>query len=115
MEDFDRLLLEAITEVFNDSLGQTNTQILFRYFEAKSCPANDIPRRLVFFSNEMRKIFGFGRGLMLGSAVILEQTIAEKFCRKIGTKYHTKGAFVLASYVENLREEYENEKQTCTT
>lgn len=115
MEDFDRMLVDAVTEVFNESLGQTNTKIIFRYLEARSCPEHDIPQRLAFFSSELRKIFGFGRGLMLGSAVILEEAITENFCRRIGVKYRNQGAFVFASYIEKLREEYAREKQTCIT
>ena len=115
MEDFDRILLETIVETFNDSIGEVNTQIIFQYFENRSCPTQDIPQRLAFFSSELRKIFGFGRGMMLGSAVILEQAITERFCRKIGAKYSDKGPFAFASFIEKFREEYAKEKRVCIT
>lgn len=115
MEDFDRMLLEAMTETFNESLGEVNAQILFEYLEKRSCSMQDIPQRLAFFSSELRKIFGFGRGMMLGSAVILEQAISEKFCRKIGAKFSEKVPFVFASFIEKLREEYAEGKRACIT
>lgn len=113
MEDFDKMLQEAITEIFSESLGNMNAQILLRYFESRSCPIQDVPQRLAFFSSELRKIFGFGRGMMVGSAVILEKAIAEALCRKIGAKYKDESPFVLYNFVEKLREEYAKEKQDC--
>lgn len=115
MEDFDRILLGAIMETFNDSIGEVNTRIIFRYFENRSCPMQDIPQRLAFFSSELRKIFGFGRGMMVGSAVILEQAITERFCRKIGAKYRDKDPFAFASFIAKLREEYAEGKRVCIT
>jgi hypothetical protein len=115
MEDFDRILLETIMETFDDSIGEVNTQIIFQYIENRSCPLQDIPQRLAFFSSELRKIFGFGRGMMLGSAVIFEQAITERFCRKIGAKYSERGPFVFASFIEKLREEYAKGERGCIT
>lgn len=102
-------------ETFNDSIGEVNTRIIFRYFENRSCPMQDIPQRLAFFSSELRKIFGFGRGMMVGSAVILEQAITERFCRKIGAKYRDKDPFAFAGFIEKLREEYAEGKRVCIT
>jgi hypothetical protein len=74
----------------------------------------DIPKRLAFFDSELRKIFGFGRGMMLGSTVILEQAITERFCRKIGSKHSGMGPFSFPSFIEKLREEYAKGKRVCT-
>jgi hypothetical protein len=102
--EFDRLLLEAITEVLRESLGDLNAQIVFQYLERRSCPASEIPKNLDFFSNELRGLFGCDRGKMLGSAAILERAFAEALCLKIGVGYSEEGPFVFSNFIEKLKE-----------
>jgi hypothetical protein len=109
-EEFDRILVEAITEIFRDSLGDINTAIVFQYLGGRSCPTKDIPRKLSVFSTELRALFGFGRGSMLGSAVILETAIVKTLCNQIGTSFNDVEPFVFVTFVNRLRETYVNGK-----
>ena len=109
-EEFDKILVEAITEIFRDSLGDINTTIVFQYLGSRSCPNQDIPQKLSVFSAELRALFGFGRGSMLGSAVILETAIVKTLCQKIGANFNDADPFVFATFVDRLRETYVNGK-----
>jgi len=108
-EEFDKMLVEAITEIFRDSLGDINTTIVFQYLVSRSCPTEDIPQKLSVFSTELRALFGFGRGSMLGSAVILETAIVKTLCNKVGTSFSDAEPFVFVTLVNRLRETYVNE------
>jgi hypothetical protein len=109
-EEFDKILVEATTEILRDSLGDINTTIVFQYLESRSCPTQDMPRKLSVFSAELRALFGYGRGSMLGSAVILETAIVKTLCQKIGTDFNDAEPFVFVTVVNRLREMYVNGK-----
>ena len=111
LEEFDKMLVEAITEILRDSLGDINTTIVFQYLGSRSCSTQDIPRKLFVFSAELRALFGFGRGSMLGSAVILETAIVKTLCHKIGTNFDDAEPFVFVTIVDRLREIYVNGKR----
>jgi hypothetical protein len=104
--EFDDLLLKVINETLRYVLGDINAGIIFDYLEKKSCPFSEIPRNLHIFSTALRDLLGCGRGQILGSASILENAIAEIFCRKLGMEFD-KGEFtVLVGYIEKLRAAY---------
>ena len=112
LEEFDQLLIVTIVEVLQESLGVLNAQIVFDYLAKKSCPIRELPDKLSIFSVEMRKLLGWDRGQLLGSAAILEETIAKVLCLKLGVEFEEQIPIVLSKFVEKLRGVYYNKKQT---
>ncbi|MEM3703343.1 MAG: hypothetical protein QXX79_02830 [Candidatus Bathyarchaeia archaeon] len=110
MDDFDKLLIQAIDKVMKYSLGEVNTMIIYEYFEKRSCPITDIPKNLEFFSMEMRRLLGSGRGQILGAAPILEKTILKSLCQKLGISCEIAGPVNFAEYVRKLKESYNHGK-----
>jgi hypothetical protein len=108
LDEFDYLLLRVIDETLRYALGDINTQIIFDYLEKNSCPFLEIPRKLDVFSIGLRNLVGTGRGQILGAGPILEKTIAEIFCRKLGMEFNESGPIALADYVKNLKEAHRN-------
>ena len=108
LEEFDNLLLKTIDETLKYVLGDINAQIIYRYLEKKSCPMLEIPRKLNIFSAELRMLLGPGRGQILGSAPILEETIAELLCHKLGIKFNEERPIMFESCIRKLKEDYNN-------
>lgn len=107
-EEFEVILLKTIDEVLVDVLGERNKQVIYDYVEKKSCPMPQIYDRLDVFSAELRNLLGFGRGGILGSAPILEETILRVLCHKIGVTYDSTKPFL--SYVKELKETFNQRK-----
>jgi hypothetical protein len=107
-EEFEVILLKTIDEVLVDVLGEINKQIIYDYLEKKSCPMLQIYDRLDVFSAELRILLGSGRGRILGSAPILEETILRVLCRNIGVTYDSTKPFL--SYVKELKEKFNQRK-----
>lgn len=106
LDDFDKLLIQAIDEVLKYSLGEVNTMIIYEYFEKRCCPITDIPKNLELFSIEMRRLLGSGRGQILGAAPILEKAILKSLCKKLGINCEIAGPVNFAEYVKQLKEKY---------
>lgn len=106
LNEFDKLLILTIGEVLRDSLGDLNAQIIFEYLEKRSCPMQEIPKKLDIFSIELRRLLEWNRGQLLGSAAILEETIARVLCFKLGVKFDERLPIVFSNYVGKLREVY---------
>jgi hypothetical protein len=104
LDEFDNLLLRVIDETLRYVLGDINTGIILDYLEKKSCSFLEIPRNLDVLSMELRNLLGSGGGQILGSAPILEETIVEVFCRRLGMEFDKRGPIVLADYIEDLKE-----------
>lgn len=100
---FNDLLLRVIDETLRYALGDTNTYIIFDYIEKTYCPFSEVPTNLQILSEALRDLLGSGRGQILGAAAILERTIAETFCRKLGMEFDKGEFIVFANYIENLR------------
>lgn len=111
LEEFDQLLAVTIVEVLQESLGVPNAQIVFDYLEKMSCPIRELPDKLSVFSVEMRKLLGSERGQLLGSAAILEETIAKVLCFKLGVEFEEQVPIVLSKFVEKLRGVYHKKKE----
>jgi hypothetical protein len=60
--EFDKLLILTTGEVLRESLGDLNAQIIFEYLEKRSCPMQEIPKKLEVFSMELRRLLGWNRG-----------------------------------------------------
>jgi len=108
LDEFDNLLLRVIDETLRYALGDINARIVFDYLEKNSCSFLEIPRKLDVFSGALRQLIGTGRGQIIGAGPILENVIAEIFCRRLGLEFRESGPVVLADYVERLREAYRN-------
>jgi hypothetical protein len=106
LDKFDELLVKVIDETTRYCLGEVNALILYNYLEKKGCSLDRIPEELEFFSMELRKLLGFGRQQIYGAASILEETIAQALCLKLGTRYDEKGPIVFADYVRKLKKAY---------
>jgi hypothetical protein len=91
-------------------VGETNTQIIFDYLEKKSCPISEIPQKLEAFSFDLRMLFGSGRNQMLGCARVLEKTMLQVMCSKIGVACNLE-RIDFPDYVRELREVYDQRRQ----
>jgi hypothetical protein len=110
LDQFDALLLKSIEDVFTEMVGETNTQIIFDYLEKKSCPISEIPQKLEAFSFELRMLFGSGRNQMLGCSRVLEKTMLQVLCSKIGVACNLE-RIDFPDYVRELKEAYEQRRQ----
>ena len=111
-EKFDIILLKTIDEVLIDVLGERNKQVIYDYLEMKSCHMPQIYDTLEVFSAELRNLLGPGRGGILGSAPILEETILRVLCHKIGVPYDPTKPFL--SYVRELKETFNQRKSAIS-
>lgn len=106
MDKFDEALLSAMDEILRYTLGDICTQIIYDYLERISLPRSEIPNKLDRFSEELRKLLGYGKGQILGSAPILEEAIAERLCAKLGVKMQSRLTMAFSIFVRKLKEEY---------
>jgi hypothetical protein len=104
--DFDKLLAQVIDETVKYCLGDINASIIFKYLEERNLPLSEISNNPELFSEELRKILGFGRGQILCAASVIEETILELLCKKLQIKpdYQTPVNFPLQ--LKKLREPY---------
>jgi len=110
LEEFDQLVVVTIVEVLQESLGTVNARIVLDYLEKKSCPTKELASKLSIFSVEMRRLLGWDRGQLLGSAAILEETIAKVLCFKLKVEFKEQLPIVLSKFVEKMRAVYEDKK-----
>lgn len=109
LEEFDILLLQTIDEILRDSLGDINTEIIYGYLQKRSCSKSEIPQKLEIFSDELRTLLGGGRGQILGTAQILENTIVKVLCFKLKIEFDPK-EYGFTNYIRKLKEIYEQKK-----
>lgn len=101
VDEFDKLLLETIDDVLKECLGDANAQIIYNFLEQRSCTMLEIPQKLDVFSRELRMLLGSGS--ILGSGAILEETILEVLCHKIGVTPNVKAPVRFADCIKKLR------------
>ena len=106
VSDFDNLFVQVTEETVKYCLGEVNATIIWNYLEERNCPMNEIPNRPEIFSEEFRNIMGFGRKQILGAAAILEETILEIFCKKLGINFECEKPINFPNQVRKLRELY---------
>lgn len=104
IDEFDKVLVETIDLVLRECLGDVNAEIIYEYLERRSCSMSEIPQKLDFFSNELRALLGFGKGQILGSGAILEETIANVLCYEMGITPNITGPIKFANFVKELKE-----------
>ena len=83
VNEFDKLLVEAIDETIKYCLGERNTTIIEDYLEKQGLPLSKVSVCPEQFSEELRNIMGSGGGRILGAAVILEESILECFLKSL--------------------------------
>jgi len=110
ISDFDKLLVQVTEETINYCLGYANATIIWNYLEERNYPKSEIPLRPEIFSEELRNIMGFGRRQILGAAAILEETILEIFCKKLGINFEHEQPVNFPCQVRKLRDQYQTEK-----
>ena len=108
VNDFDKLLVQVTEETIKYCLGDINATIIWNYLEERDCPISEMPNRPEEFSEELRNIMGFGRRQILGAAEILEETILELFCKKLGFKFECEKPTNFPKQVRKLRDLYKN-------
>jgi hypothetical protein len=106
VDEFDKLLLETIDDVLKECLGDSNAQIIYNFLEQRSCTMLEIPQKLGFFSRELRMLLGSGSSQILGSGAILEETILEVLCHRMGVTPNVKAPVRFADCVRNLKKLY---------
>jgi hypothetical protein len=106
IDEFDKLLLKTIDDVLRECLGETNARIVFNYLEKRSCAVLEIPLKLEVFSRELRMLLGSGSDQILGSGAILEETVVEVLCHKIGVKPSVRTPINFPDYVRKLKKVY---------
>jgi hypothetical protein len=106
VKDFDKLLVQATEETIKYCLGDMNATIIWNYLEEMNCPPSEIPNKPEIFSDELRNIMGFGRRQILGAATILEETIIEIFCKKLGIQIECEKPINFPYQVRKLRDIY---------
>ena len=103
VDEFDKLLLETIDDVLKECLGDANAQIIYNFLEQRSCAKLEIPQKLEVFSRELRMLLGCGSSQILGSGAILEETILEVLCHKMGVTPNMKTPVRFAECVRKLK------------
>jgi hypothetical protein len=104
--NFDELLVQVTEETIKYCLGDSNAAIIINYLEAQGYLLSEIPKRPEIFSEELRNLMGFGRRQIMGAAVILEETILELFCKRLGIKFEAEQPVNFPYQVRKLRELY---------
>ena len=110
MDEFEEMLLKVIDGTLRYSLGDRTVEVFYKYLRGKGFLFSDIPRNPDFFFNELRKVLESegnrfsGSVSALGTVSILERTIIEILCRKLGFKFEEKGPIVFSEWVKKVRE-----------
>jgi hypothetical protein len=103
-------LLKTIDDVLTEVVGEINTQIIYDYLEKKACPISEICQKPEVFSMELRMLLGPGTGQMLGSARVLEKTVLQVLCSRIGIACNPERTD-FPDYVRELKEVYKQRRQ----
>jgi hypothetical protein len=106
VNDFDIILVQVTKETIKYCLGEANTTIVCNYLEKRNCPMSEIPIRPEIFSEELRNILGFGRRQTLAAAAILEETILEILCKKLGINFECEKPINFPCQIRKLRNQY---------
>jgi hypothetical protein len=103
VNDFDKILVQVTEETIKYCLGEANAIIIWNYLEKRNGPLSEILIRPEIFSEELRNVMGFGRRQILGAAVILEETILEISCKKLGLNFEFERPINFPNEIRKLR------------
>jgi hypothetical protein len=104
VSDFDKLLGEVTEETIKYCLGDINTRIIINYLEQLDYSLSEISNRPEIFSEELRNLMGFGHRQIYGAAEILEETILELFCKKLGVIFVCEKPLNFPHQIRKLRD-----------
>ncbi|MGA2385905.1 MAG: hypothetical protein ABSG33_05185 [Candidatus Bathyarchaeia archaeon] len=104
--DFDAVLAGAVYDTIRYCLGETNAEIIRDFLEKRGLPLALVSCNPELFSEELRNIVGFGRRQILGGASILEETILELLCKRLGLKLVCARPVNFALEVRRLRKQF---------
>ena len=107
-KSFDDMLAQAVDYTIKYCLGEINANIISDYLQKRNLPLSEISNNPELFSEELRNILGFGGGKILGAASVLEETILEVLCRRLGAKHYFKRPVNFPLELRKLKEEYNN-------
>jgi hypothetical protein len=108
VNDFDSILVQVIYETVEYCLGEENARIICNYLEERGLPLNKVSSKPELFSEELRKILGFGSRQILCAASILEETILEVLCKKLEIPFDCEKPVNFPLQIRKLRETYIN-------
>jgi len=103
VSDFDRLIIRVIDETLRYCLGEVNTELIYNYMEKQGYQLNDIPQEPEKFSEELRNILGFGSRQILCAPSILEESILEIICKKLGLTINLEKPVNFPTHIRKLR------------
>jgi hypothetical protein len=92
-EDFDRLLLEAVRETFEDVLGKDSAKSALRILD-RDFRFDELPRHLPSFYSALDRMFGNDRGR-------IETAIARTLYKKLYLEFTESPNSQLSSYIES--------------
>ena len=107
-KSFDDLLAQAVDYTIKYCLGEINANIISDYLQKRNVPISEISNNPELFSEELRNILGFSDRQILGAASVLEETILEVLCRRLGIRLDFKRPVNFPHEVRKLKEEYNN-------
>jgi len=107
-ENFNDLLAQAVNYTIKYCLGEINANIISDYLQKRNLPLSEISNNPELFSEELRNILGFGGRQILGAASVLEETILEVLCRRLGAKLVFQRPVNFPLELRKLKEEYNN-------
>jgi hypothetical protein len=118
----NKFSLETVDEVSKTALGDKGTQMVYDYFERKSCSPNEIPMNSEVFCTELRNILSVDNsttrftagGTPLGRSVIVERTISRILCCRLGLDTKEAGPVHFPSLTSELRVLY-NSREECSS
>jgi hypothetical protein len=108
VSDFDNLVVQVIDETLNYCLGEVNAIVIHNYMEDRNLPFNEIPDKPEMFSEELRKILGFGSRQILCAAAVIEETILKLLCKKLKVTLDYRKPVNFPFQMRKLREQYIN-------
>jgi hypothetical protein len=103
VSDLDRLIIRVIDETLRYCLGEVNTELIYNYLEKQGYQLNEIPQKPEKFSEELRNILGFGSRQILCAPSILEESILETICKKLGLSSRFEKPVNFPNYIRKLR------------
>jgi hypothetical protein len=108
VNDFDRLTVQVVDETIKYCLGEANANLICNYLEEQDYPLTEIPLKPERFSEELRNLLGFGSRHVLGAPSILEESILEILCEKLGIGYSVEKPPDFPKQIRKLRERYKS-------
>jgi hypothetical protein len=106
VDDFDKLLVQVVEEIIKYCLGDANAGFICNYLKDRNYSMSEIPYRPEVLSEELRNLLGFGSKQILCAPSILEETILEALCKKLGVKLDFERPPNFPDQVRKLRAMY---------